>query len=305
MAYAHTDDGVKLYYEKHGRGEPTIVCCNGIGVSTFFWKYIIQHFSRQGSVIVWDYRGHGRSSYPPDLNNLTMERNARDVAAVMDAAGVKKAVLIGHSMGTQVIYEFYRLFPQRTLALVPVLGTYKHPADTFFNTSLSKYVLFFVADFAEKHPRITRKVWDFMFTPWLGFHAARLFIIHPTLCSFEDMKPYFYHLRELKMEVFFNMARKMQEHSAEKVLPKIKVPTLIIGGEKDVFTPSYLSYEMNRLIPNSRLLMIKQGSHAALVEQPDLINCELDRFLRENGILPPLGKKARPVRKKKTQKKPS
>lgn len=285
MAFARTDDGVKLYYERHGKKKPVFICCNGIGVSIFFWKYIIKHFSGKGSVIVWDYRGHGKSSYPPDLDNLTMERNARDAKCILDAEGVDKAILLGHSMGTQVIFEFYRHFPENCLALIPILGTYKHPADTFFNTSLSKYLLLYAANFVNKAPSLAKKIWDFIFNEKIAYQVARLFIIHPTLCPYDDMVPYFEHLRSLRIEVFFNMAKKMQEHSAEDVLPKIKVPVLIIAGDKDVFTPPYLSYEMQRLIPRSELLMIRQGSHAALVEQPDLINCAIERFIYKNKIV--------------------
>ncbi len=61
--FARTDDGHQLYYRSVGTGRP-LVCCNGVGVSTFFYKYIVQHFSASHQVVVWDYRGHGRSSLP-------------------------------------------------------------------------------------------------------------------------------------------------------------------------------------------------------------------------------------------------
>ena len=114
-----SSDGVILHTVSYGSGGPAVVCCNGIGVSTFFWKYVARYFASQRQVVTWDYRGHNRSTKARRLlpANYTMERNAQDLLAVMDANGVEKAVLLGHSMGCQVILEFWRQFPDRVAGL--------------------------------------------------------------------------------------------------------------------------------------------------------------------------------------------
>ncbi|MCA9846241.1 MAG: hypothetical protein KC491_16470, partial [Dehalococcoidia bacterium] len=73
--FAPTDDGQQLYWRTVGSGPP-MICCNGVGVSTFFFKYIVAHFHDRFTVITWDYRGHGRSSTPADPNtaDLSIER---------------------------------------------------------------------------------------------------------------------------------------------------------------------------------------------------------------------------------------
>ena len=58
--FVETEDGLKLFWQATGSGPP-LVCCNGLGVSTFFWRYIVEQFRDRYEVIVWDYRGHGRS----------------------------------------------------------------------------------------------------------------------------------------------------------------------------------------------------------------------------------------------------
>ena len=45
QGFARTDDGIEIFYRSIGTGEPALVCCNGIGVSTFFWEYLVQHFA--------------------------------------------------------------------------------------------------------------------------------------------------------------------------------------------------------------------------------------------------------------------
>src|SRR2546429_9709616 len=80
-------DGTELYARRtrgpEAHGLP-IVCCNGIGVSTFFWKYVERHFAPERPVILWDYRGHGQSGHPPTLDNLTIEQNADDLRARLE-----------------------------------------------------------------------------------------------------------------------------------------------------------------------------------------------------------------------------
>ena len=68
--FCQTEDGHHLFWQATGAGPDTLICCNGVGVSTFFWKYVVQHFSRTHQVVVWDYRGHGRSDRPDDPAEL-------------------------------------------------------------------------------------------------------------------------------------------------------------------------------------------------------------------------------------------
>jgi len=76
------------------------------------------------------------------------------------------------------------------------------------------------------------------------------------------------------------MLRAAQAHDASDMLPTIRVPTLVIAGERDVFTPRHLSVQMAGRIPNAEMLEIPRGSHAALVEQPELINLRIEKFIR-------------------------
>jgi 3-oxoadipate enol-lactonase len=122
-------DGTPLAFASGGPrdAERAIVCSNGVGVSTFFWDYVGEYFSKTHRVVIWDYRGHGASGRPADARTMTMSSLADDLARVLDANGIERAVLLGHSMGCQVILEFARLFPDRVLGLVPMLGSVRPP----------------------------------------------------------------------------------------------------------------------------------------------------------------------------------
>ncbi len=283
--YATSFDGTKIYYMSAGEG-PVICACNGIGVSVFFWKYLAEYFGRTHRIILWDYRSHGKSGAAPDYGSLTMSTNALDLKAVLDSAGASEAVLLGHSMGVQTIYEFYRLFPERVAALIPVLGSYGRPMDTFLNTDKMKYLFPVAYRFANCFPhastRITQMFYDVLFFGPIAYAGGKVVkFINWQHFKKEDLIPYLDHMRTLDLRAFLGMARRMQEHSAKDWLPEIKVPVLIISGEDDLFTPWKISAEMHRLIPGSELLTIPRGSHAALVEQPELMNLRIEKFMRE------------------------
>jgi pimeloyl-ACP methyl ester carboxylesterase len=109
----------KVHYYDTGKGKNAIVFIHGWTCSADFWKANYNAFPEY-RVIALDLIGHGQSDRPKAA--YTMEYFAKSVEAVMKKAGVKKAVLIGHSMGTPVARQFYRLFPGKTLGIVIVDG---------------------------------------------------------------------------------------------------------------------------------------------------------------------------------------
>ncbi len=286
-------DGTELY-ARRTRGSDAaglpIVCCNGIGVATFFWKYVERHFAPERPVILWDYRGHGESGEPPSLDDLTMEQNARDLRSVLDSFGIDKAVLAGHSMGVQVILESYRQFPERIAALVPTLGTYGRPVHTFLDSPTLAPLAFILAHrlVIRGGKRLAKIQRTALKKPFIARFAARLArlarLVHPAMMPQADLEAYLNHFGDFSPEVFFRMAEKMAMHTAEDLLERIEVPALVIAGERDIFTPLWLSEEMADRIPKARLLVIPQGSHAALVEQPQLLCLAVEKLIRDHDL---------------------
>lgn len=284
------DDQCELFVRRclpsgSGRSEVPIVCCNGVGVSTFFWTYIERDFRAQRPVVVWDYRGHGRSQFPSRLDNLTMDRNANDLLAVLNGLGIDKAILLGHSMGCQVILEFARLYPDRVQALVPMLGTYGRPVHTFFNSPIISLLGFralhsIVMNFHRPINNTSRFISNI---PTVRTALAKLSkyagIIDGQSMPDELLVKYIQHMGQLDARIFVRMVEKMALHSVEQDLPKILAPTLVVAGTHDYFTPLWLSEEMADRLPHGELLIVPNGSHAAQAEQPELICLKLERFL--------------------------
>lgn len=284
--FAVADDGVRLYWRAIGDG-PAIVCCNGVGVSTFFWKYLVDHYASRHTVVLWDYRAHGRSDKVRDLAtaDMSIERHARDLDAVLDAVGVGPAILVGHSMGCQVIFEAYRRRPERVRALIPMLGTAGRALETFFDYSGSPAIFQRLSRIVDRWGDLTHLVVrPLMESPLAWFVAWRFHLVDPVYTRREDLLPYLRHLASLDLRVFLHSVLACQAHDAWETLPRIGVPTLVIAAERDTFTPVWLSRKMAGMIPGGEILVLAEGSHAALIEQPETIHHRIDRFLRERGL---------------------
>jgi pimeloyl-ACP methyl ester carboxylesterase len=88
------------------------------------------------------------------------------------------------------------------------------------------------------------------------------------------------------MRVFLHSVLQCQEHDAWDTLPTVKVPALVVAAERDTFTPMWLSRKMAAQIPGADFLILAEGSHAALIEQPETIAHRLDRFIAERHVFP-------------------
>lgn len=298
--FATSRDGAKIYYLRECKEEGTpLVFCDGVGCDQYIWKYAREHFRPHYRLIFWNYRGHGASPNPRSYEELTIENCVEDLKAVLDALNIQKAVLLGHSMGVQVILEFYHRYPDRVLGLVPICGSYGHLLNTFFDTPVLKWVVPPLASiFKRRHLLfdVFRKlVFPTRLSYWVG--KAANFGMSDKLLRIEDLMPYMRDLSEIDFGVFLHMMQGAGKHTAKPYLQEIQAPTLIIAGEEDTFTPLWLSIRMHELIPNSEFQLLPKGQHTGPLEHPDLVNLRIEKFLKER-IGPLLRVKKRVSRKK-------
>ena len=115
-----TLDGAKIHYKSYGEGSSAFVLVHGWSSNLDAWNYQIPELSKRARVIALDLPGHGQSDKPQV--SYTMDHFAAAIDAVMKDAKVEKAVLLGHSMGTPVVRQFFRKYPKKTLAIVIVDG---------------------------------------------------------------------------------------------------------------------------------------------------------------------------------------
>lgn len=282
-----TDDGADVWHALLGTmGEEDIplIMCDGLGCSGFAWKYLIRHLVHRHPIVRWNYRGHGRSGLAHDRRALGIEHSVQDLAKILDARGIRRAVLMGHSMGAQVIFEFNRQFPERVQALIPICGSYGHPLDTFHDTDLLKKFFPYLLAAAERFPFFSRKLTGALLPSEFAYQYACFLEVNRHLVQREDFEPYFTHLAHMDPVAFLHTLESAASHSTWEHLPEIRVPTLIVAADSDTFTPYRISEQMHEAIEGSEMLTVFAGTHAAVIEQPEMIALRIERFLREHGI---------------------
>ena len=110
----------KIHYKSYGKGKDALVLVHCWSCNLDMWRDHIPELSKRARVVALDLPGHGLSDKPETTYSMDFFADAID--AVMKDAGVEHAVLVGHSMGTPVVRQFYRKYPQKTLGLVIVDG---------------------------------------------------------------------------------------------------------------------------------------------------------------------------------------
>jgi len=278
-------DGTQLHVREESRvgaaGLP-FVLLDGIGCDGYVWKYIWEHFAAGHRIVHMHYRGHGLSAPPADLERLSIQDICDDLTCVLDDCGVERGILFGHSMGVQVALEYAGQHPERTAGVVPLTGAPGTPLDTFHDAGWMKVIFPHLLELVKELPGLVQSAWTLLVPTRLAWEIARRTEINGQMVRFEDFMPYLEHIGHIDVEVFFRMLDHASRHSAEEHLPEIEVPTLIVAGERDTFTPMWLSEKMNRLIPGSELLKLPAGSHTGPIEHPEFINLKLEGWLEEH-----------------------
>lgn len=296
--WTRAHDGVRMrvrVWPGDGRLAP-LVLCDGLGCDGYIWRYVVGRFAGERTIFHMQYRGHGRSDVPADIDTMRVPVLLEDLAQALDETGARGGVWLGHSMGVQVALEAFRTLRGRVRGLGLLCGAYERPIDTWHHAH-------FEGDAAPIGNRLMRRVfhavthtvlgrWTIIEPVWRRFIATEIAYqatlkneLTPHLIRDDDFRPYMEHLATMDMRVFARLARDLSEHSAADVLPTVDVPALVVGGGRDRFAPLWVCEEMHRRMPGSDLLRLTLGSHAAPIEEPRLIERALLKLLaRVDGV---------------------
>ena len=255
-----------------------MLLCDGIGCDGYVWRYLRQDLTDRLGLHP-HYRGHGRTAPPRDPTRVTIEDLADDIACVLDDAQVERAVLIGHSMGVQVALETYRRHAARVAGLVLVCGASSHPLRTFRGSATLEDLLPMFQKWIHRVPGVINRVTRTLLPTRLAFEVASRLEIRRELIEPSDLMPYLEGMARIDARLFVAMLSSAGQHSADDLLPSISVPTLVVAGERDGFTPAERSRAMAEAIPGAQLLEIPNGSHTAPIERPHLVDSTIRDFV--------------------------
>ncbi len=280
--HVRAHDGTDLAYHVVGEGAPVLLC-NGLGGSWMAWSHQIRYFQDRYRFISWDYRGLYRSGPAATPNSLNIEDHTRDALAVLEAANAERASIMGWSMGVQVALELFGRHPERVANLVLINGVAGHPWNTVMNLGVMGHLLPPVIRGVAEVPRIAEAVTRrLVHMPETVQWAKRLGLAARTLDEsiFQRLASSF---AELDMKTYMHILERLGEHDASRYLGDIDVPTLVIAGDRDLFTPRSAAERMARRIPGAELLVVPGGTHYVAIEYPELVNLRIEKFYRERG----------------------
>jgi pimeloyl-ACP methyl ester carboxylesterase len=280
-------DGTRLYYETSGvedSSASTILLCDGIGCDGFVWKYLQPWLATQYKVVHSHYRGHGQSGFASDEANYTIGHIVDDLMCVLDAADVPTATLIGHSMGVQVSIEAALTAPKRVDGLALLCGSFGRPLDTFHDHSMLKLALPVVAKAVDRFNHLLKPVVRTLMPTDLGWQIAKRTEVDPKMLKREDFLPYLEHLSRMDYRIFVRILAAAAAHTTEDRLHLVEQPALVVGGEKDRFTPYWVSEVLGDRLPRATLQMVRGGTHTAPLEHQRLMEMWLGDFLATSGL---------------------
>ncbi len=261
MPYAQVN-GVKLYYEVHGDGDPVILIC-GLGSQLQSWATQVPIYSKHFKVIVFDNRGSGKSDKPEE-KYLTSDM-ADDTAALMEELGIESAHIVGKSMGGMIAQWLAIKYPKKVQKLV--LGCSSASRDEVGNE-----ILRMGREIATKVG--TKAVW--LMSLYLGYNRE---YIEENLGALKDILSSLPEDPEV-LKGYIGQSYACEGHYTLDLLNKIFSETLVILGETDLIASPKRSRVLVEQIPNSKLKVFTGVGHGFWREkQVDVDNLVLDFLL--------------------------
>jgi non-heme chloroperoxidase len=265
MPFFNLDATTQLYYEDQGQGLP-VLFIHGLWCSSRAFKMQLSHFSQRYRAIALDLRGHGRSSHVHVGH--TVANYARDVRAFMKDLEVRDAVLVGHSMGALVIWDYIKQFGVENIKATVVID---QPPSDF------------------KWPDWPSGVFDFLtlcqMMAIIQTHRASM-VKEAIPLQFKDMpgEENFNMIFEdmtripesIACVIFFNEA--VQDY--REMLHSVAVPTLLCFSGDEKFIPAGGREHLQKNLPNARLVIFENSGHFLILEEPDRFNEAVDKFIQ-------------------------
>ena len=248
-------NGMQLYYEVSGAGEPLIVL-HGAYMNIPSMGEIVPRLAQTHRVYALEFQGHGRTT---DIDRrITYPNLADDVAAFMDSVGLESADVFGYSVGAIVGLQIAIRHPSRIRKLVALSGAY----DV--------------------------RGWQPAFTDFLPNLTPEMMLNTPFEEEYRQLAPNPDGFRELARKL---IALEHEPMAWEAEVDALTLPVLIITGDADVATLEHsvamfrllgggVMGDMGQPLPASRLAVLPGSSHTSLITQVDVLEIFIEQFLR-------------------------
>lgn len=286
IRFAEAADGTRIAWRAHGdasRAGCPVILTNGLSTTRNFWKHLIPALASERRVVEWRYRGHAESE-PARSGDYGIATHADDLRRVTEVAhgGGGAAIHVAFSMGVTVLLELFRRHPERVGAMVLIGGGADHPYAS------SRWLRFpgvrrglsaSLAALAPLAPAAAPVASRVSASPLAYAIARRTGTIGPKAPR-EDVEHFFRAFGEMDLRAYFATLGSLFAAHASDVLPRVRVPALVIAPERDVMA---LRKDLELLrdgLPGAEWTLVPGTGHALLLEAGDAVVARVQAFLR-------------------------
>ena len=261
-------NGIELYYETHGEGKP-LALVSGLGYPLWQWHKMVPYLAEHFKVITFDNRGVGQSDRP--AGPYTAQMLAADTVGLLDALGIDKAIVAGHSMGGFIAQAMALDYPQRVEKLILCSTNFGGPHHVPVTAEAMKVLTDVTSDpltrfknglvvstapgWAEKNPE--------MIEEWIKWRVANP--IEPA--------PY-------QAQLTIGLALLPEAAAFENKLPNITVPVLILFGAHDKVVPAANADLLAKQLPVSQIRILPDAGHFFPIEIPEAASRAIIEFAK-------------------------
>jgi pimeloyl-ACP methyl ester carboxylesterase len=256
-------NGIQIYYEEHGKGDPVLLI-QGLGYPSGMWFLQIPALARNFRTIVFDNRGVGRTDKPDEEYSIPLM--ASDAVGLLHALGVEKAHVVGVSLGGYIAQEMALSNPDLIDRLV-LLAT-SHGGPRYFE--LTKALWEEVAALAGLPPEEILRRGSVLAAAENFFQKNPELLDRSVAIRMENLQPIYAFTRQSTAAANFNSL--LRAHL-------IRQPALILAGAQDRVMPPVLTQELAQKIPGAKLKVFPDAGHLLFLEKAQDVNQAILEFL--------------------------
>lgn len=268
--YFKSFDGASIFYSLSKRSDNWLIFIHGMGGDETAWIKERAYFTKMGySTLALDLRGHGLSARSGKPGFYKMANFAQDLKCLIDHLKIKRTCIIGHCFGGMVAMIFAAKYSRLLTSLVLVDTSYKPPFIS--NRYLDKKILSLMLEILSKnlpdfHVRGHANFQSFAGTTDLDWNRLQSDILHTSLRS------------------YLSICKNLINFDGRALLTGIKVPTLVVEGEKDTIFPPEIAKFIEGRIKSAELDLIPNANHIIVINNPRELSESIEKFLRKTNF---------------------
>jgi pimeloyl-ACP methyl ester carboxylesterase len=274
-----SEDGTELAVQVVGDG-PLLLLANGLGGSMRAWRPFLDALGSGRTIASWDYRGLYGSGPPARPGAVEVSDHSHDLGAVLRSLGGGPAVLVGWSLGVQVVVAHTLDHPADVDGLVLVCGAPGDPLAGVLHTGASRVIVPPVARAVEAVPgpfglgmRLLTSA------PGAAARALRRTGVVADSVDVGVFTDLAHDFARLDWRIYARTVRAMARHDDWARLGDLRTPCLVVGGTADLFLPTATVEAIARAIPDAELFVQPGATHYLPVEYPTELAARVERFL--------------------------